>query len=310
MKKLSSESAGGTSAGPDRENRASFLAIEQLAVLKKFQNDLYRLTGLPFDFLDLHLRHSSRLHARRFFTPFCRMVNDTPLGCRACENDEKTAVTDLVKKKRVLLRRCHLGLVDVYVPIVIGGKIAGLFCVGQFFTRRPKEKDFRRVIGKLSACGINLEKARRAYFSAPVIDKRRAEAVIDLTEMVVGLVDAGRLQALKSVLAHDSIRKALDRIETGYAEPLTLAAVARASGLSASRLAHVLKAQTGMSFTEHLNMARVNWAKYYLANSRMRVSEAAFKVGFGNLSHFNHVFLRLTGLSPTRYLRQQSGTSK
>ena len=86
--------------------------------------------------------------------------------------------------------------------------------------------------------------------------------------------------------------------------------MAKAAGLSVSRLAHVFKAQTGMSVTAYVNMVRVKRAEYYLANSQLRVSETAFQVGFGNLSHFNHVFRQATGLSPTQYRRQHTSTGK
>ena len=89
---------------------------------------------------------------------------------------------------------------------------------------------------------------------------------------------------------------------------MTPPVVAKEAGLSVSRLAHVFKAQIGMSFTAYLNLIRVSWAKYYLTNSHLRVSETAFHVGFGNLSHFNHVFRRSTGLSPTQYRRQHAST--
>lgn len=298
----------GTRLGVGQEHRLFFHAIEQFGVLKKFQNDLYQLTGLPFDFVDLRLWHSRSLQAQQVFTSFCRLVNNTPMGCRACEWDEKQAVDDCVKKQKYILRRCHFGLIDVYVPIVMNGKIAGLFCTGQLFYQRPTKKCFQKIQKRLAAMGIDLTKARQAYFSAPVIEKRRVLAIIDLIQMVVGLIDTRRLQTLKSAVAHDSLRKALGFIETHYAEPVTPPVVAKEAGLSASRLAHVFKEQIGMSFTAYLNLIRVNWAKYYLANSHLRVSETAFLVGFGNLSHFNHVFRQSTGLAPTQYRRQHTST--
>lgn len=292
----------------NREYSAFFHTIEQFGVLKAFQNDLYLLTGLPFDFLDLRLRHSEKLRAQRKFTPFCRMINNAPLGCEACGQDEKLAVAACVEKQKCIARRCHLGLIDVYVPIAMNGKIAGLFCSGQLHYRQPTEKDFQKIQGQLSGMGINLAQARQAYFSAPVIERRRVAAIIDLIKMVVGLIDAGKLQALKTSISHEPLRKALDYIEAHYAEPLTLAIAAQEAGLSASRLAHVFKAQVKMSFTAYLNLIRVSWAKYYLTNSSLRIGEAAFQVGFGNLSHFNHVFRQLTGIPPSRY-RQQASTS-
>ena len=96
----------------------------------------------------------------------------------------------------------------------------------------------------------------------------------------------------------------------GCGPALNYRLVAKAAGLSVSRLAHVFMAQVGMSVTAYLNMVRVHWARYYLTNSSLRVSETAFQVGFGNLSHFNHVFRRATGLAPTQYRRQQTSTRK
>jgi len=303
------KTANATCSGPDQEYRPFFHAIEQFGILKKFQNDLYQLTGLPFDFVDLRLWHSMSLQAQRVFTPFCRLVNNSPLGCKACELDEKQAVADCVKNKRCNLRRCHLGLIDVYVPIVMNGKIVGLFCTGQSVYQRSTEKDFEKIQKQLADMGVDLNKARQAYFGVPVIEKRRVSAIIDLIQMVVGLIDTRRLQTLKSTVSHDSLRKALDFMEANYAEPMALSVVAKEADLSVSRLAHVFKAQIGMSFTAYLNLIRVNWAKYYLVNSRLRVSETAFQVGFGNLSHFNHVFRRATGLPPMQYRQQHKSTS-
>jgi AraC-like DNA-binding protein len=47
--------------------------------------------------------------------------------------------------------------------------------------------------------------------------------------------------------------------------------------------------------------ARVEKAKNLLLNPNMRISEVAFAAGFQSLSHFNRVFRRIAGESPTRY---------
>lgn len=292
----------------NQEYSSFFHTIEQFGILKKFQNDLYLLTGLPFDFVDTGLRHSEQLQAHRVFTPFCALVKSTPLGRKACECDERQAVADCVKKQRCMLRRCHLGLIDIIVPVVLNARVVGLFCTGQFSYNQLAQKHFQKIQKRLANMGVDITETRQAYFSAPVIEKRRVAAIMDLIQMVVGLIDTGRLQTLKTAVMHDPTRRVLDFVEAHYAEPMTLPVVAKEAGLSVSRLAHVFKAQIGMSFTAYLSLIRVNWAKYYLTNSHLRVSETAFQVGFGNLSHFNHVFRRATGLPPTQYRQQHTST--
>lgn len=308
MRHAQDKAANGASPGPGPEYRPFFHAIEQFSILRTFQKDLYMLTGLPFDFVDLRLRQSKNLRAYRVFTPFCSLVKNAPLGSKACELDEQREVADCVNKQKCMLRRCHLGLIEIIVPVIINTKVVGMLCTGQFVYQPPSQRQFQKIQKRLAGMGIDLQKARKAYFSAPVIEKRRVTAIIGLIQMVVGLIDTRRLQALKSAVAHDSLRKALDFMEAHYAEPMTLPVVAKEADLSVSRLAHVFKAQIGMSITAYLNLIRVNWAKYYLVNSSLRASETAFQVGFGNLSHFNHVFRQSTGLSPTQYRQQHTST--
>jgi AraC-like DNA-binding protein len=294
----------------DGEQLSFFHAIEQFGVLKSFQHDLYLLTGLPFDFVDLRMRSSDKLQAHRLFTSFCNLVNSTHVGRLACERDDQRAAATCLNGSGCLARRCHLGLIDITIPIILNGKAVGLLCTGQLLYHRPTRQAFQRVQKRLARLGVDVAKARQAYFKLPVLEKQRVTAIIDLMQMVAELIGNQRLQTLKTVVLHHPLSKALDFIETRYAEPLTLPTVAKAAGLSVSRLAHVFKAQVGMSVTAYLNMVRVEWAEYYLTNSQLRVSEAAFQVGFGNLSHFNHVFRRATGFSPTQYRRQHTSTKK
>ena len=292
------------------EQLSFFHAIEQFGILKSFQYDLHLLTGLPFDFVDLRMRSSDVLRAHRLFTPFCALVNSTHMGRLACERDDQKAAATCLKGSVCLARRCHLGLIDITKPIVINGKAVGLLCTGQLLYQRPTAEEFKRIEKRLVSLGVDVTKARQAYFNLPVLDRQRVDAIIDLMQMVAELIGNQRLQTLKTVVLHQPLSKALDFLEAHYAEPLTLPIVAKAAGLSVSRLAHVFKAQVGMSVTAYLNMVRVKWAEFYLTNSQLRVSELAFQVGFGNLSHFNHVFRRATGLSPTEYRQQHTSTKK
>ena len=46
---------------------------------------------------------------------------------------------------------------------------------------------------------------------------------------------------------------------------------------------------------------RVEKAKSLLPNPNLRISEIAYDIGFQSLTHFNRVFKRITGQSPTSY---------
>jgi AraC-like DNA-binding protein len=65
---------------------------------------------------------------------------------------------------------------------------------------------------------------------------------------------------------------------------------------------------TGINFTDYLSRLRIERAKNLLLNPNLRISEIAFEVGFQSLTHFNRVFKRVLGQSPTDYRVQLAGS--
>jgi len=63
---------------------------------------------------------------------------------------------------------------------------------------------------------------------------------------------------------------------------------------------------TGINFTEYITWVRVERSKNLLLNPNLRVSEIAYEVGFQSLTHFNRMFKRVLGSSPTDYRLQFS----
>ncbi|MGG1516067.1 helix-turn-helix domain-containing protein [Paenibacillus oryzisoli] len=84
-------------------------------------------------------------------------------------------------------------------------------------------------------------------------------------------------------------------------EQVSVEALARAVGLSASRLAHVYKASTGMSIIDSLNEMRIRQAAILLAHTDRLATEVAVDVGFQNYNHFAAQFKRRYGMSPRAY---------
>jgi YesN/AraC family two-component response regulator len=56
-----------------------------------------------------------------------------------------------------------------------------------------------------------------------------------------------------------------------------------------------------MTFTDYLGRVRVEKTKNLLLNPNLRTSEIAYTVGFQSLTHFNRIFRKLTGESPTHF---------
>src|SRR6185503_4719595 len=97
------------------------------------------------------------------------------------------------------------------------------------------------------------------------------------------------------------VRKAREYIQQHKVEPLSLTAVAQASGPSVFHFCKVFKKATGLKFTDYVARVRLEDAKNQLLNPSRRVSEIAYDVGFQSLTQFNRMFKRVFGQSPSEF---------
>ena len=97
---------------------------------------------------------------------------------------------------------------------------------------------------------------------------------------------------------------AIDRIETSYAEALTVDELARAAGMSRYHFSRAFRARTGSSPYQYLVRTRIKRAAELLRRGRRNVTEAAFEVGFSDLGRFSRAFQRELGVSPSQYKRR------
>lgn len=112
-------------------------------------------------------------------------------------------------------------------------------------------------------------------------------------------------------IAHISVLKGQQRlhtiyhyIETNYHEPIEVGEIAKMAHLTTAAFCRYFKKSTHLTFTDFLNQYRINQAKKLLLQNKS-VTEACYKSGFENLSHFNKTFKKFTGENPTAFKKKQ-----
>lgn len=115
---------------------------------------------------------------------------------------------------------------------------------------------------------------------------------------------AARDQHLRD-LAH--LRRARDLIDREYAQPLDVAALARAALMSPAHFSRQFRAAYGETPYGYLMTRRVERAKLLLRRGDMTVSEVCMAVGCSSLGSFSARFTRLVGETPTAYRDRDHG---
>lgn len=98
----------------------------------------------------------------------------------------------------------------------------------------------------------------------------------------------------------DNFIKLNDYIKQHFNEKITVEEAARTVNLSTHHFCRLFKKVTGRTFTEFLNLYRVNEAESLLRNTSLSITDIAEKVGFCNINYFDRIFKQFKRYSPSQ----------
>jgi AraC-like DNA-binding protein len=267
-----------------------------------YERSFSEATGLP---VVLRPVESWQLpyHGRRQENEFCAMVAQKSRACANCLQTQQRLSESARFEAQTIT--CAFGLSESAVPVRMGDEVIGFLQMGQVFRRPPSPAQFERVYQLASRWGLAVprEQLRQAYFGGRVVPGRQHEHLVRLLgifaqhlSLITNQVFVQQQNAEPPV-----ITRAKDYITAHQAEDLTLSQVAQAVNTSTFYFCKIFRRVTGLNFTDYVSRVRIEKARNLLLNRNLRISEIAFEVGFQSLTHFNRVFKRILGVSPTKY---------
>lgn len=290
-------------AAVERGEKKKFIeALSQSQIYQDYERAFTKTTGLPLSLRPVD--SFQRAHAgKKSENPFCLIMAEHNRACAACLETQQKITESLGGGPRTV--KCFAGLCDTGVPVSVGDELLGFLQTGQIFLQKPSRMQFSKTVQQLADWGwkVDLRKLEEAYFQTRVINGKQYESVVRLLTIFaqhLSLV-SNQLLVHQAHAEPPTITKAKQFIATHQAEEISLGDVAKAVNTSTFYFCKMFKKATGLNFTDYLSRVRVEKAKNLLLNPNLRVSEVAFAAGFQSLSHFNRVFRRIAGESPTRY---------
>jgi YesN/AraC family two-component response regulator len=287
---------------PGKRSQEMVSLLKKTQIFRDYVKAFRETTGLP-----LSMRPVDSLHLLGESTegknPFCALMAQTNQSCAACLNLQRKLEEEAQLQPKTL--KCFAGLCDTAVPVRVGDNLIAFLETGQVLLHQPSQQEFSRTAQQLLKWGaqIDLKRLEEAYFQTRVVSSRQYESIVRLLEIFAQHLATLSNQLLVREQSHEPpvVQRAKAFIEDHQAEDLHLGQVAKAVNTSAFYFCKVFKQATGLTFTDYLARVRVEKVKNLLLNPHVRVSEAAFQVGFQSLSQFNRVFRKITGESPSSY---------
>jgi AraC-like DNA-binding protein len=99
----------------------------------------------------------------------------------------------------------------------------------------------------------------------------------------------------------------LDYINQNFQNPeLSLEEISLRTGINQRRISEGISAQYNCNVKTYINNIRIKEAQRLLKQSKLSISEIAYKVGFSSPNHFNRVFKAIVGENPTEFSHKKS----
>jgi AraC-like DNA-binding protein len=113
-----------------------------------------------------------------------------------------------------------------------------------------------------------------------------------------------QMQGVDDEAGLEQINVIVDRITGDMAGPLLASSVAAELGMSESRFSRFFRRATGNTFTDFVNLVRVNRACQLLMETDRQVTRICYEVGFNNVANFNRRFREIKGMTPSEFRHQ------
>ena len=280
-------------------------ALTQSKLYRDYEQAYTEATGLPLALRPVE-SWQLPLHGKRHEAPYCAFMAQQSRACSSClQMQEKLSAAAALEPHTAV---CPSGLCETAVPVRLGNRLLGFLQTGQVFRKMPTQRQFEHTASLAAQRGVavQLDQMQAAYFATRVVSQKQQDSATTLLKIFAQHLSmlSNQVMVQQENAELPVITKAKAYIEEHRGESLKLGEVAKAVGTSTFYFCKLFRKSTGINFTEYVSRLRIEKAKNLLLNPNLRVSEIAFEVGFESLTHFNRVFKKLLGQSPSDYRAQ------
>jgi two-component system, response regulator YesN len=161
-------------------------------------------------------------------------------------------------------------------------------CGARDYVKKPFSND--ELVRRIDFClSLNIiEQAKHRTVLTNEADELAADFVCSTT--------AGR--------KNHHLLQALKYIHNNFSTDISLDQVAGTAGISKYHFCRCFKEMTGLTYQSYLNRVRIEQAKKFLHDDALSITDTGYAVGYSDLTHFERIFKKLTGTTPSQYRRR------
>ncbi len=296
----------------DQQKQDSSLLYQTLKWLHRergFHICIHDTSGLLHSQPELHLPLEYTIHK----SYFCDCAKTTNTGLRACLRCKHHSISKALKEKEAYTGQCYLGVAEIVKPVFYHDRMICIIYVGNFqleFFRPQMGKKIEKICG---ITGVKQELLLEAQSSLKPVSLEQLKEYEEVTKIVCHIILStlrenphfkGRASSTSPIYTgatHWVIESVQNYVASYYNRDLKLSQLAALHFLNPQYLCRLFKAETGTNFSDYVNKYRIQSAQKLLRTTKDEILEISLQVGFNNVTYFNRLFKKYTGVTPGEY---------
>ncbi len=182
---------------------------------------------------------------------------------------------------------------------------------GSEFINLPESKQVLHLL-KISLQGLKITDKSKELLNPLItgLEKEKGfRRIITLCECLNMLARKEEFVVLSTQEVKEVNNKNRERIDSifhytmeNFKEPIQLSTIATLAGMSVPAFCNYFKKSTRKKYIDFLNEVRIGYAcKLLVDNVNITVEAASYESGFNTIANFNKQFLKVKGMTPSRY---------
>jgi len=292
--------------------------ILNIEKFQRIQDDIAKATGVAVIVVDYK---GNPITKHSCCSNFCTKVrNDQKLG-KLCEKCDSRGGLEAARNQDAYIYLCHLGIVDIAIPIVVENQYLGAVMAGQVLLPNREESELERIVSKKYQVNLDDYPELKDYYNElNVMGQDKIEAVAHMINHLINYIvaeavlktsmydighhndkqfDVGdiKIEDHKRIL----LKPALNYIDENYKDKIYMEKMAYLCNISPGYFSKIFKRETGENFSNYVNIVKVNKGKSMLESTDEPVVNISLDLGFEDCGYFIKVFKKYLGDTPANY---------
>lgn len=311
---------------------SSFNQLDYIINIQKFQNiqdDIAKATDMAVIAIDYK---GNPVTEHSCCSEFCQKVRKNQPLAKLCEKCDSRGGLEAARDQDAYIYLCHMGVVDIAIPIVVNDQYLGAIMAGQVRIKEDNDQLERIVSKKYQKNLDEFPELNDSYNKLPIMPIEKIEAVAHMINNLMNhiiceaalknslyeanqrLQDVSKKEEVHLYYEEKKSRKkttepykltllkpALTYINENYKEKIYMDNMAYLCNISPGYFSKIFKRETGENFSNYVNIVKLNKAKELLETTNEPVINISLDLGFEDCGYFIKVFKKYIGETPAHY---------